>query len=179
MGWTDILWWVISTPKKWANDKVRWSELMGKRGAASGWESAAKSGWESVAQQTGEKARHSEWVKKTMAASESISERAKASKREWGCKQERVRGRMHSLKWRQRKTCMTSVIVRKMTCLAKSGETGNSIHSNSDFYYFHGSSDMYGCVSIKKLKKIENNFFSIFYPLGVPMPTPLRGYISG
>ena len=64
MGWTDILWWVISTPKKWANDKVRWSELMGKRGAASGWESAAKSGWESVAQQTGEKARRSEWVKK-------------------------------------------------------------------------------------------------------------------
>ena len=38
---------------------------------------------------------------------------------------------------------------------------------------------MYECVPVKKLKRIENKFFPIFYPLGVPMPTPLRGYISG
>ena len=74
---------------------------------------------------------------------------------------------------------MTSVAFTKMTCLAKSGETGNSIHSNSDFHSFHGSSDMYGCVSIKKLKKIENNFFPIFLPPRGTNAHPFEGLYLG
>ena len=74
---------------------------------------------------------------------------------------------------------MTSVVVRKMTCLAKSGETGNSIHSNSDFYYFHGSSDMYGCVSIKKLKKLKIIFFFDFLPLRGTNAHPFEGLYLG